>query len=989
MKRRISAIMLILLVISMLTLAFNIQSTKEEPEAVRIDNLIITTSDLEVEASRLTQWKNSCGIPSVVLDVAWIYSHYSGVDEPEKIRNCIKDFHSNFLTKYVTIFGDVDKVPIRYAYVPFEGENLVATDLYYADLDYTWDDNGDGLYADLQNDEIDGIPDVYVGRIPVSLTDVAQGVVTKIIEYQQQLDVSADWINRVVLAAGWAEDGCAGWNVPNCENVSKILVGKDIVRLYESAGNLTNSNIDYEIGRGCSFLHFAGHSVAPDPLLGIPKEYPWLLYKDFWGTHWLGWREVYDWTNGPKFPVVVSSACSSARIDVEECIGEYFICNPNGGAIAYFGPTGISPWNPNAVTGELMLQIYEAFTEGYTGLGEMWSVAISNYIQNNGLDTIYDERTIVEFILLGDPTLRIYNGPETIDVPNDYVSIQGAINSAYDGDTIFVRNGTYCENVVINKTLTLVGENPQTAIIDGGGAGTVLSIMADGVNVSGFTIQNGGDWPNNGIRLSEGTSYCNISGNTIINNYCGISLWSSLSNIISRNTLINNDYGIVLWSSSEKNVIEGNTLTANNNYGIGLVSSSNNIIIENNLTKNNGAAIYLFDSSNNAISVNKFTNNDYGVILWDSSNNTVSGNNFTENWWYGIYLDSSNYNTINGNNIVTNNHAGIYLQSSSNNKIHHNNFIDNAKQVNTYSSVNFWDSGYPSAGNYWSDYAGVDNYSGPYQNEAGSDGIGDAPYVIDVNNVDRYPLMSPWPSRDVAIIDVVPSHCIVMQGGSLAIIVTVINQGDFAETFNLTVYANTTVIGTETVIDLPIRSPEAFSFMWNTTEFARGNYTISAYATLVQGEIDTTDNNYTDGTVTIGIHDIAIISITFSKQNPSVNETIDIFVLLQNNGDFDETFDISANYTLLFDPLIGTQTITLERGESIMLNFTWTPTASGRYEIKAYTSEIPDDINPSDNTKITYLYVSATYTAAFSTEENDWTDMDIRGGRFRYMAYSV
>ena len=55
-----------------------------------------------------------------------------------------------------------------------------------------------------------------------------------------------------------------------------------------------------------------------------------------------------------------------------------------------------------------------------------------------------------------------------------------------------------------------------------------------------------------------------------------------------------------------------------------------------------------------------------------------------------------------------------------------------------------WDDGYPSGGNYWSDYNGTDFYSGTNQNVTGSDGIGDTSYIIDVNNVDRYPLMSPW-----------------------------------------------------------------------------------------------------------------------------------------------------------------------------------------------------------------------------------------------------
>jgi len=71
--------------------------------------------------------------------------------------------------------------------------------------------------------------------------------------------------------------------------------------------------------------------------------------------------------------------------------------------------------------------------------------------------------------------------------------------------------------------------------------------------------------------------------------------------------------------------------------------------------------------------------------------------------------------------------------------------------------LNFWDDGYPSGGNYWSDYKGTDLYSGPYQNETGSDGIGDTPYVIYGDNVDHYPLMNPWGPSINATVDVIPN----------------------------------------------------------------------------------------------------------------------------------------------------------------------------------------------------------------------------------------
>jgi len=70
-------------------------------------------------------------------------------------------------------------------------------------------------------------------------------------------------------------------------------------------------------------------------------------------------------------------------------------------------------------------------------------------------------------------------------------------------------------------------------------------------------------------------------------------------------------------------------------------------------------------------------------------------------------------------------------------------------------SINVWDDGYPSGGNYWSDHNDTDVYSGPHQNETGPDGISDIPYEIDRDNVDYYPLMSSYveSERPIAYID--------------------------------------------------------------------------------------------------------------------------------------------------------------------------------------------------------------------------------------------
>ncbi|MGB9693724.1 MAG: NosD domain-containing protein, partial [Fervidobacterium sp.] len=610
-----------------------------------------------------------------------------------------------------------------------------------------------------------------------------------------------------------------------------------------------------------------------------------------------------------------------------------------------------------------------------------------------------------------------------------YMTIQDAIDApeTLNGHTIVVSAGTYYEHVTVNKAVSIVGENPATTIIDGGGYGTVVNITVDGVNITGFTVRNSGvELDYAGICLDH-VNNCSIIRNYITeNNNIGINLYYSNNTTVSENNITSNSWYGVFFGHSYNNTLSGNIfvsdgLTISNSYGNNIVDNLVNgkpliylenasditisdagqiilincdrIKVENIDLSNTDGGIQLSNTNNTTIAKNNITNNTFGVDLGDSCNNSISENNIMNNEFCGLLLYASAYNTFSAN-IIASNNIGVYLYNSSGNTFYHNNFIDNVEHVYVYrhrASYNIWDDGYPSGGNYWSDYIGVDLYYGPYQNETGSDGVSDLPYGIDVNNVDRYPLMSKWPSHDLAIINIVSSHSIVNQGDSLTLNVTIINKGDFTEAFNLTVYANTTVIGIETITDLPIRIAATFSFTWNTTGFVTGNYTISANATTVEGETHTDDNTCTDGTVTVKgeIHDVAIVNVTFSKQTPSVNETIFIYVTVENRGTFTETFDASVNYTLLFDPLIGTQTITLEPEESIILNFTWAPNATGRYEIKAYASEIPDDVNPSDNTKITYLYVSATYTSTFSAEENDWADMNVRRGRYPYMAFSL
>jgi parallel beta-helix repeat protein len=198
-------------------------------------------------------------------------------------------------------------------------------------------------------------------------------------------------------------------------------------------------------------------------------------------------------------------------------------------------------------------------------------------------------------------------------------------------------------------------------------------------------------------------------------------------------------YGNAIDLSNRNNV----TIKATNIKGFGtgiyLPSSSHNIIYGNNVTECANYGVYLESSSSNIVSSNLIAYiGDSGVYLTSSFNNIISGNIIahTGDTWEGIALHSSSSNIISGNTIAYN-YDGVYLTSSFGNKFYHNNFVFNeVRSVCIFDdSANVWDDGYPSGGNYWSGYTGVDS---------DGDAIGNDIHTINVNNIDHYPLAGPF-----------------------------------------------------------------------------------------------------------------------------------------------------------------------------------------------------------------------------------------------------
>lgn len=168
----------------------------------------------------------------------------------------------------------------------------------------------------------------------------------------------------------------------------------------------------------------------------------------------------------------------------------------------------------------------------------------------------------------------------------NYTNIQDAINAALDGDTIFVYSGVYYENIVINKTIKLIGKNKDNTIIDGSGHNDVIFVSADRVNISWFTIQNSGNGYS-GISLTDYSDYNIISDNIISKNWYGITFYYSSKNTISGNTISDNSNGISLGYFCNNNSILSNTISNNFYYGIYIhVSNDNNFFYFNSFIKN-------------------------------------------------------------------------------------------------------------------------------------------------------------------------------------------------------------------------------------------------------------------------------------------------------------------------------------------------------------------------------------------------------------------
>jgi parallel beta-helix repeat protein len=317
-------------------------------------------------------------------------------------------------------------------------------------------------------------------------------------------------------------------------------------------------------------------------------------------------------------------------------------------------------------------------------------------------------------------------------------------NVPHDAGTVILIN---CSNIGMDN-LTL-GNNLQGMYL----------YYSNGCTISRSNItRTGVDFYYGGGVVLRYSSDNSISENYFGNgNYYDVHIYSSKNNNVSKNIIRDSDNtGIYVVQYSNSNRICENTIASSKYYGIKLQSSCmHNTVFGNNITESKYYGLYLHSSLYNDISSNSITQTKpvgvTGLYLGNCQFNIVHENNIMDNYVDGVEMYSSESNTFYGNTIESNADSGIFITGSSHNAFYHNNIINNpVAAVSPSININLWNSSYPSGGNYWSSYTGVDIYSGINQNEPGSDGIGDSAYNIGGNNTDHYPLMGPFSNFSIS-----------------------------------------------------------------------------------------------------------------------------------------------------------------------------------------------------------------------------------------------
>ncbi|MFH2002704.1 MAG: C25 family cysteine peptidase [Planctomycetota bacterium] len=407
--------------------------------------VVITPEKYFEEVKPLVRHKLRHGLYSGIKTTEDIYLEYPGRDDAEKVKYFIKDAVETYGVGYVLLMGGRNgqtqewDVPVRYIrlddgyqYTEYLSDHYFA-DIYKNGVEFEdWDSDGDGLFAEWQQDPLDLEPDLCVGRLPCRNAGEVSNVVAKIIQYENTAFGKA-WSNRMLACAGDTFPGYGGVfefeGEATCDVALGYMTGFDITRMYISNGNLTGpSNVISEVNQGYGLVMTRGRGVPYK--VRVPQtsgEEIIIFHNDY----------LSRFTNKTEHPVCVLGQCFNAKFDLSRsnligpniyeqdclpwCVAWGMVGVSEGGFVAVlsnsnscYGVPGDAnqngiPDDAEKYGGFLAVEFFRLYgAEGMRTLGEIYRQTVANYVAAfNVKNNLYHCKSVTEWHLMGDPSLKV------------------------------------------------------------------------------------------------------------------------------------------------------------------------------------------------------------------------------------------------------------------------------------------------------------------------------------------------------------------------------------------------------------------------------------------------------------------------------------------------------------------------------------------------------------------------------------------------------
>ncbi len=455
----------------------NPEDVKDEKDEPVLEYVVITSEALAPGFESLLEWKRRKGIFAELRTVEWISANYPGRDLQEKIRNYLKVAADSGLS-WVLLGGDVSIVPHRIAFAMpsdagFGGyADSIPCDLYYSDLDGTWDLNNNGIFGELE-DSVDLLPDLLVGRAPVESSDEVATFVQKLLQYE--VTISADYVKKALFAASYLDENTDGSVTKELIN-EEMPIGFTVSKLYERDGDLNSYIFLDSLNAGFNLVNHVGHGGYRYLSTGFDG-----IFAD----------EFDDLENWPRITAVFySEGCFTAGFDDDDCIGEHFVLAPSGGGF-YIGNSRFGWYTPYfAGCGSSDLfdrEFFHWIFGGVSSAGEALALTKASFAAY-----AYDENdyrwNIYTLNLLGDPEMPLYlETPESLEVAAPDTVTAGDISLPV---AVFSSNGLIAGARV---SITYSGQLLARGITDASGS-TFLNVSPAGLDSVLLTVSRRNFW---------------------------------------------------------------------------------------------------------------------------------------------------------------------------------------------------------------------------------------------------------------------------------------------------------------------------------------------------------------------------------------------------------------------------------------------------------------------------------------------------------------